>query len=665
MNLKLTYRPEIDGLRAIAVISVILYHAKIYISDVPIISNLFPYNIFSGGFIGVDIFFVISGYLISLIILKEIYKTGKFSFSFFYERRIRRILPILLLVIFLSILLGWFILTPYDLIDLAKSSITSIGFGSNFYFYLTGLEYWAEESIPSALLHTWSLSVEEQYYILFPVLLLFVFKYFKKYLLHSLIFLFIISLGFAEFGSRNYPDATFYLIHSRFWELICGSLLAYYEIQKGHRNQNEFLNKVMPALGIILIFYAIFFYHDKMNHPSIITIVPVLGVTLIIWFADKNDYITNILSTKIFVGVGLISYSLYLWHYPIFNFIRAGDFIRGEFLYKIYLAIFIFLISILSYFFIEKPSRDRSVQYKKIIKNIIFFIILILTLSIIIIKNNGFKKRFSFEDIETSNPNFTLDHRKYYDEMEKFQLDYDYNNFKNNKKNILIIGNSHGEDIFKIFTFTKYTKNFYFYIASEINRKPEFNYQLGSFLNDLDKIKSDKDNDKDKFLDHLQKQYELSDYIIIATNFDSSSIDKEMKDIPEINNIIKQDNKKLILFDQAMRIKSYMSNRFNRFDYFVLKNKRFPNNNEKNELEKKLFKDSNSIEFLNYHIHKIANENSIRLIKRKEIFCDVVKQKCPILTDQNDKIYWDRTHITKEGAKYFSKKFNEINFFND
>ena len=249
--MKLTYRPEIDGLRAIAVSSVILYHGQI---------TIFGYQPFKGGFIGVDIFFVISGYLITSIILKELVTTGLFSFKYFYERRIRRILPVLLFVILASLPFAWMYLLPDSFIDFSKSILYSLGFSSNFYFHYSGQQYGAIDGWFKPFLHTWSLSVEEQYYILFPIVLLITFKYFRRYLIHILIFGFILSLSMADWNSRNYPSASFYFLHTRMWELLAGSILAYFEITLGHRSKNKTMNKIMPGLGLFLIMFFIFFF---------------------------------------------------------------------------------------------------------------------------------------------------------------------------------------------------------------------------------------------------------------------------------------------------------------------------------------------------------------------------------------------------------------------
>src|SRR6056300_428543 len=257
--MKLTYRPEIDGLRAIAVGAVIFYHAQI---------TIFGYQPFKGGFIGVDIFFVISGYLITSIILKELVTTGSFSFKDFYKRRVRRILPALLFVMLVSFPFAWMYLLPNDLIDFSKSILYSLGFSSNFYFHYSGQIYGAVSGLLKPFLHTWSLSVEEQFYILFPIVLLITFKFFRKFLIHILIFGFITSLGLAEWTSRNYPSASFYFLHTRMWELLSGSILAYFEITKGHRSQNKILNSILPGIGLFLIILTIIFFKLYFRHPS-------------------------------------------------------------------------------------------------------------------------------------------------------------------------------------------------------------------------------------------------------------------------------------------------------------------------------------------------------------------------------------------------------------
>ena len=383
--MKLSYRPEIDGLRAIAVLVVIFYHAQI---------TILGFEPFKGGYIGVDIFFVISGYLITSIILKELEIKKNFSFINFYERRCRRILPVLIFIILVFLPFAWAYMLPPAFVDFAKSILYSIGFGSNFYFHYSGLEYGGIEAMYKPFLHTWSLSVEEQYYIIFPIFLYFTFKHFNKYLFEILILVLVTSFLFAEWGSKNHISATFYFIHSRMWELLAGSILAYLEIKKGSRSENKILNELLPILGLLLIMFFVISNSDKINHPSFKTFFPVIGTCLFIWFSKKETLHNKILSSKPFVSVGLISYSLYLWHYPIFSFSRITETTQGNILIKFLIVLVIILLSVFTYFIIEKPFRD-----KKKIKRKPFFIIIILTgvlivtFNLLVVSKNGFRSR--------------------------------------------------------------------------------------------------------------------------------------------------------------------------------------------------------------------------------------------------------------------------------
>ena len=375
---------QIYGLQAIAVGAVILYHAQI---------SILGHQLFKGGFIGVDIFFVISGYLITSIILKELITTNSFSFKYFYERRIKQIFPVLLLVILASLPFAWFYLLPTELINFSKSIITIFSFSSNFYFHYSGNAFGQLGSLSKPLIHTWLISVLAKYYILFPIILLIVFKYFRKYLIHILIFGFFISLGLADWGSRNYSSFNFYVLPTRGWELLVGSILAYFEINNGHRSKNKTLNLILPSLGLLLIGHSILFFNDEMFHPSFYTLSPIIGVCLIIWFSSKNELITKILSTKLFVGTGLISYSLYLWHYPIFAFARITEFTQGSLFKKLLLGIVIIIPSIFSYYLIERPARNKSNKFKFFISLILISISVLVIVNVNIVKKDGYKER--------------------------------------------------------------------------------------------------------------------------------------------------------------------------------------------------------------------------------------------------------------------------------
>ena len=279
-------------------------------------------------------FFVISGYLITSIILQELKITNDFSFKNFYERRARRILPVLILVILTSIPFALLILMPGSLVNFSKSIIYSLVFSSNFFFHFSGQIYGAESGLLKPFLHTWSLSVEEQFYIIFPLIIFFLFKRLNKNIFSFLIVTFFLSLLIAIWGSKNYPSFYFYVLFSIVWEVLAGSLLAYFEQTLGRRCKKKKINFIFPSIGLILILHSFLFFDDTMRHPSLITISPIIGVCLLIWFSNQNEIITKILSSKIFVGVGLISYSLYLWHYPIFAFSRITGVIEADVLKK-------------------------------------------------------------------------------------------------------------------------------------------------------------------------------------------------------------------------------------------------------------------------------------------------------------------------------------------
>ena len=376
----MNYRAEIDGLRAIAVVSVIFYHAKIVI---------FGRDWFEGGFIGVDIFFVISGYLITRIILTELEQKNTFSFIKFYERRLRRILPMLLVVIAVCIPFAWQKLHPLELIDFAKSALSAIGFGSNFFFYFSTTEYGADSALLKPLLHTWSLGVEEQFYIIVPITILVIWKFARASLLTLLIGMLIMSIQFADVMEVRNSELNFFLPFSRFWELLVGSALAFIELKYG-RSKNQILTQTLPIIGLFLIAHSILFFDARTPHPSFQTLIPILGVALVLAFCSTEDFVGKLLSFKPVVGIGLISYSLYLWHFPIFAFGRLDTSNPYDKLGWIVLAL---LLSVISYFLIEKPFRSLKAVNKKL-----FSAIILISTSTLIYVNYDFISKDGYRD---------------------------------------------------------------------------------------------------------------------------------------------------------------------------------------------------------------------------------------------------------------------------
>lgn len=334
------YRPEIDGLRTIAVLPVILFHAG--------------FEVFRGGFVGVDIFFVISGYLITTILLGEL-ERDDLSILRFYERRARRILPALFVVIAATLPFAWFWLTPSTFADYGASIIATVFFASNILFWRSQ-GYFANDAELTPLLHTWSLAVEEQYYLFFPLFLLLVWRFGRQQVLWLIIALAALSLVASEIGWRHAPTANFYLIPTRAWELLAGSICAFLSLGRAQRSSQG-----LSLLGLVLILAAIFGFDHSTPMPSLWAAIPVLGTVLLILYAAPGTWVAWALSRPLFVGIGLISYSAYLWHQPLFAFARIRVAVEPHPLLMGGLALMSLALAYLTWRYIEQPFRRRPV----------------------------------------------------------------------------------------------------------------------------------------------------------------------------------------------------------------------------------------------------------------------------------------------------------------
>ncbi|CQI88013.1 acyltransferase family protein [Yersinia rohdei] len=370
------YRAELDGLRAVAVISVLLYHVKF---------SLFGYEVFKGGFLGVDIFFVLSGYLITTIIFTQM-NAGVFSLKDFFIRRIKRILPAMVAVLLVSSVFAFYFLLPDSLIIYVKTLLASLFFVSNLYFFGEDT-YVSDSSEYKPLLHTWSLSVEWQFYLIFPFLCLWLFKRFKNKKLTIIFSLFLLSLVLSNILAYRQPNFAFYMLPSRMWELMAGSIVAII-ILENKLNIGKIYYKVFPVVGLVLITLSILFINDGMLHPSVITLIPVLGTCLIILFSRDKNLASNFLSLKPMIFIGAISYSIYLWHQPLFVFyrIKIGEIGMSTSILLILLSI---VISVLSFYLIEKPFRTKQLSRWKLIVITASPIILIMFSVFILVKNSS------------------------------------------------------------------------------------------------------------------------------------------------------------------------------------------------------------------------------------------------------------------------------------
>lgn len=375
---RLKYRAEIDGLRALAVFPVILFHAG--------------FEIFRGGFLGVDVFFVISGYLITTILIEDMEHT-RFDLVYFYERRARRILPALFVVMLACIPFAWMWMLPTQMKDFSQSLVAVSLFASNILFWSES-GYFAADAEEKPLLHTWSLAVEEQYYVFFPIFLALAWRFGKSKVFWMIVVFAGISLLLSEWGWRNHPIANFYLGPSRAWELLAGSISAFIVQKNGVQKKGG-----LALVGLAAIVFSIFAYDESTPFPSTYTLVPVLGVVLLILYADKETLVAKLLSTKVMVVTGLISYSAYLWHQPLFAFARIRLADQPPTVLMLILSVISLILAYLSWRYIEKPFRQRELIPRKTIFSIAFFgLLTFLVLGFVGHIQNGFRDRFDIAE---------------------------------------------------------------------------------------------------------------------------------------------------------------------------------------------------------------------------------------------------------------------------
>lgn len=577
----MNYRPDIDGLRSVAVLPVIFFHAGL--------------SIFSGGFVGVDIFFVISGYLITTIILSEL-QNDKFSIINFYDRRARRILPALFAVMLFCLVTGYFTMMPDEFKNLGQSLIATTAFSNNILLALTS-GYWDLASEFKPLLHTWSLGVEEQYYIIIPMLLLFAWKFFKSKILWMFIFIFFSSLIFAIWFVSISPNIAFYILPTRAWEIALGSIVAVI-LSKNIINKNNLsICNLLSLSGLILILISIFTFNNKVLSPSYYLLIPTIGTCLIIIFSNENTLTYKLLSLRPIVFIGLLSYSLYLWHQPIFSFLRIYSIEEPSTNTFLISIVFIFLISYLSLKYIETPFRNKkAVSQKAIFTFAVVGSLFFLAVGLFLNKNYGVPSRVFDPSIKVED----LDKRIYNEKIFSFKKD----SFSNDsRKKLLIVGDSFGRDFTNIVLETFNTDNI------EIVYTPNLNQCITS----------------------KEKLYSQSDIIVFAyySEYSKECVDTNIK---------------------------YVSDNTKKLYYIGIKNFGYNLNWLIRLSGKELANQYNPIsdEFINIDINMsniIPPKNYISLLTPT-----LKGNKIPITDDQGLMISTDRAHLTKYGAIYFGDK---------
>lgn len=585
---------------------------------------------------GVDIFFVISGYLITSIILPPI-KNKKFSIKNFYLRRIKRILPALFFVFLVSIFPAFVYFLPEDLENFFKSILSSSFFVSNFYFDFIGNKYNADNSKMIPMLHTWSLSIEEQFYIFYPFLLLIMMKIKKFHPSNIILVLLIFSFIYANYFSSYDQASSFYSTISRSWELLAGALI--FTLKDFKLVISEKLKSFLVNFSVVLIFICLFLFDESTYHPSYFTSIPIIATCTVIFFAQRNFLAIQILSNRIFTSIGLISYSLYLWHYPIISFrYISKDFLLANDKFVI-LALTLLMASV-SYFLIEKPFRHN----KKFKIQYIFMIFMILMCVIIAgIFNNGYPSR---------SPEIILNSKQklFKDEFINYGCNDDPNPFNcsiqgSSTNNVYLVGDSHAGSLafplFEVFS----RLNWNYHLSTYDNCALIVNYGLSNYKDNIDFC--------NKEFSDMRFEYLLKanpGYVIFFETFYSLTDDIENKKIIEknfsliVNRLISLGHKIVVVYPVP------------KFDYHVPRKIFNLYKNNKNNLNESLKDESLQLKFIDFkrdfnnvydYLDKHQAENIIRIYPEDAI-CN--SEFCLPFSEEN-LYYKDDHHLSYQGSK--------------
>ncbi len=432
------YRAEIDGLRALAVLPVILFHAG--------------FSLFGGGYVGVDVFFVISGFLITTIIVSEL-EAKTFSLAHFYERRARRILPALYFTVLLASIGAALLLLPNHLVDFGESIISIPIFASNLYFWFER-GYFSTAAELRPMIHTWSLAVEEQFYLLYPLFLMMFFA--RKHMLRFLLVAgFIVSMIASWYLTKLHFETAFYLPLSRAWELLSGAFVAWL-LMKNYAPKTAIAGDAMAAVGLTLIIYAVFMFDEGTMFPSLNAAFPVFGTALILYGTTSGRYVKRILSFKPFVAVGLWSYSLYLLHQPLFALTRHEGTFEGREYYWIALCLG---LAFVSYRFVERPFRDKGTfNARQILRYALLSSVAVMAVGAFFVKSEGLINRYPPEDQRIIQQFIELDgyNQRRFDAaaLRSFESD--------GRRKILLVGDSFAKDFMNIVYEGGYERDFDF-----------------------------------------------------------------------------------------------------------------------------------------------------------------------------------------------------------
>lgn len=591
------YRKDIDGLRAIAVVAVILFHL-----------GFLPH-----GYLGVDVFFVISGYLITGIVYQEAQKGG-FSMLKFYERRLRRIMPLLLVISAIALLLGLYFMLPDDLENLSQSVVASNLSANNILMLLTSADYWAVKNEYKPLMHTWSLGIEEQFYLIYPILFIAFGGPRTRYIKYMLLLLIAVSLGLWWLSVKD--GHKFFLIQYRFFELAVGGFCA---IQFTHFKQPKSWQKILLYAGLLALVLSMVLNEGSNDTKVLLTTLLTATVLVLGKLCVENEkFYTPLLTNRVIVFIGLISYSLYMWHHLVFAFARYAFVDEITVPYALGLSMVILLLSILTYYWVENVFRNRKkVSGRMLVIFVTFLFVVTTSAAFYLYLIGGVYKDFPVlslykKDNEKRDLNFFSVrenvHNHYNEEARKYDADFT----ATAKPKVLIIGNSFGRDVVNIF------------IESSISSQIELRYL------DLKRALTDK---------QLSARLQAADFVVVGVNGFLSR--KWIKEMEEFQNVSIAAEK---LFIVGIKDFGYSNGiHYNRIKSIT--------------------------DFTQYHSSMkkgIAETNAQLRNEWGTQYIDLIAQveddngQVLIFTPEGKLISQDTNHLTRNGAIFFAKRLEKI-----
>lgn len=638
------YRPEIDGLRAVAVAPVILYHAG--------------FETVSGGYLGVDVFFVISGYLITSIILDDL-ERDTFSLLHFYARRARRILPALFVVVACCVPVAWLLLNTTEMVDFFQSVAAAATFSSNFHFWFE-TNYFNTETVElRPLLHTWSLAVEEQFYIVYPVLLIALWKRGIHQLQWILIFIFCTSLLAAQFWGGFYPSAAFYMLPTRAWELVIGALCALHLKQRNGVSANMFVQFVALA-GLSAVFTSFFIYDEHTPVPSVYTLLPTIGVAAIILFAVPGTVAYKFLALRPLVSIGLISYSAYLWHQPLFAFTRCVSLNEPTITLRLILIAMTFVLAWLSWKFIETPLRTSGASQKTVFRTSAVCSVVVVLIGVLGALNGGLPKNGWLNPynvfIEMQGPEdllpYSAEARRLFGnkiENANFSIVEDATGHDwffdpdDDRTKLLIVGNSHSIDMFYALWFSQTARETFDIARSRLRLigLKEGNPFFSS------------------------RNYESADLILLAR---WGGPDREA--LEYFVNRVLGDGKQVVLALNVAPFPEYRGGTWTLFDKVMYEQIRGGNRDRQSIVlasdaqhyrEFENGPDDLDVVGSNREIQRILESHSeIIVIDRMDYVCDDSEQRCFSANVELQGLFSDGHHHTLTGVKFFGARIDAI-----